>query len=182
MCSYADDVKPGISKMEEFYLVDEACGMLERASGVKLHRDPSAGKVKFPALGKWKKTLKQEDLPFQYITLSDHLDFVGIELCPSYQQTRSVNGTTLQEKVQKTTGPWLAGRFMPLTMRPHSISTYALSKVWFKCCSINLRVQDIDRINHFEKMWLYKDCLEKPSELVLYRNAQAARRPQASSR
>ena len=45
--AYADDVKPSITSMQEFHLVDQACSLLERASGVKLHRDPSAGKVKF---------------------------------------------------------------------------------------------------------------------------------------
>ena len=41
--AYADDVKPSITSMQEFYLVDNACALLERASGVKLHRDPAAG-------------------------------------------------------------------------------------------------------------------------------------------
>ena len=41
--AFADDVNPAITTMEEFYLVDNACALLERASGVKLHRDPSAG-------------------------------------------------------------------------------------------------------------------------------------------
>ena len=52
--AYADDVKPAITSMHEFFLVDQACALLERASGVKLHRDPSAGKVKFLALGRWR--------------------------------------------------------------------------------------------------------------------------------
>ena len=62
---------------------------------------------------------------------------------------------------------------MPLTLRPFSANTYALSKVWFKCSSVNLRNQDIDSINSQVKSWLYQDCLEKPSELVLYRNTEA---------
>ena len=78
--AYADDVKPSITCMQEFYLVDRACSLLERVSGVKLHRDPAAGKVKFLALGRWRGTLTQEDLPHQYVLLSDHLDFVGVEL------------------------------------------------------------------------------------------------------
>ena len=57
--AYADDVKPSITSMEEFHLVDKACSILEKASGVKLHRDPSAGKVKFLALGGWHDTFVQ---------------------------------------------------------------------------------------------------------------------------
>ena len=170
--AYADDVKPSITSMQEFNLVDHACSLLERASGVKLHRDPSAGKVKFLPLGRWKGSLTQEDLPHQYVQLSDHLDFVGVELRSTFQQTRKVNGDQLQSKVKNTVGPWKAGRFMPLVLRPFSANNYALSKVWFKCSSVNLRNQDIDFINSQVKSWLYQDCLEKPSELVLYRDSQ----------
>ena len=84
--AYADDVKPSITSMHEFHLVDKACSLLERASGVKLHRDPSAGKVKFLPLGRWKGSLTQEDLPHQYVVLYDHLDFVEVELRATFQQ------------------------------------------------------------------------------------------------
>ena len=46
LVAYADDVKPSITSMQEFLLVDRACSLLERASGVKLHRDPTVGKVR----------------------------------------------------------------------------------------------------------------------------------------
>ena len=169
LVAYADDVKPGISSMQEFMLVDQACCLIERASGVKLHRDPAARKVKFLALGRWKGTLTQEDLPFQYIKLSDHLDFVGVELRSTFIQTRKCNGDQLQARVQNTIGPWRSGKFMPLTLRPYSANTFVLSKVWFKCSSLNLRLQDISTINSSVKSWLYQDCLEKPSELVMFR-------------
>ena len=171
LIAYADDVKPSITSMAEFILVDNGCMMLEKASGVKLHRNPAVGKVKFLALGKWQGVLQQEHIPFNYIKLSDHLDFLGVELRSTYTQTRKANGDQLQTRIRNTIGPWKAGRFMPLTMRPYSANTYALSKVWFKCYCINLRVQDIDFINSQVKSWIYQDCLEKPSELVLYRNS-----------
>ena len=169
--AYADDVKPGITSMQEFLLVDRACALLERASGVKLHRDPSAGKVKFLALGRWRGTLSQEDIP-QFIRLSDHLDFLGVELRATFTQTRKVNGEQLQTRVSNTIGPWKSGKFMPLTLRPFSANTYVLAKVWFKCSSMNLRVQDITGINSQVKSWMYQDCFEKPNELVLYRDAK----------
>ena len=150
--------------------MDNACSLLEKASGVKLHRDPSTEKVKFLPLGRWCGTLTQEDLPHQYIKLSDHLDFVGVELRASFIQTRKVNGEQLQNRVKNVVGPWRAGRFMSLTLRPFSVNVYALSKVWFKCSCVNLRSQDIIFINKQVKSWLYQDCLEKPSELVLYRD------------
>ena len=64
-----------------------------------------------------------------------------IELIATYQQTRKVNGDQLQSRFNNTVGPWKAGRFMPLTLRPFSANNYALSKVWFKCSSINLSNQ-----------------------------------------
>ena len=168
--AYADDVKPSICSMDEFSLVNEGCSLLEKASGVKLHRDPDVGKVKFLPLGKWRGTLRQEDLPFQYIRLSDHLDFLGVELRATYTQTRKANGEQLQQKIKTVVGSWKAGRFMPLILRPHTINCFGLSKMWFKCSSINLREQDITYINGQVKSWLYQDCLEKPCELTLYRN------------
>ena len=61
---------------------------------------------------------------------------------------------------------------MPLTLRPYTANNYASSKVWFKCSSMNLRVQDITSITRQVKSWLYQDCLEKPNELVLYRSSE----------
>ena len=169
--AYADDVKPAITSMHEFDMVDTACKLLERAAGVKLHRDPASEKVKFLPLGRWRGTLSQEDLPnhCQYITLSDHLDFVGVELRATFAKTRKVNGDQLVSRIKNTLGPWKSGKFMPLTMRPFSANTYALSKVWFKCSSINLRVCDYTAITSQVKQWMYQDMFYKPSELVLYR-------------
>ena len=58
---------------------------------------------------------------------------------------------------------------MALTDRPHSLNTYCLSKVWFRCSSINLRVCDLTKISSNIKSWLFADQLEKPEEVVLYR-------------
>ena len=155
--------------MNEFTVVDRGSSLFEAASGCKLHRDPASGKVKFLPLGRWKGTLTREDLPMNYIVLSDHLDMVGVKLLATYQKTRKVNCDELVDKVKNTTGAWKAGKFMPLTCRAHSVNTYCLSKTLFKCSSINLRVGDVAKISSHVKSWLYADQLEKPEELVLYR-------------
>ena len=64
---YFDDCKPAITKMEEFLLVDRACKLFELSSGCKLHRDPASNKCKFLALGRWKGTLEQADIPLPFI-------------------------------------------------------------------------------------------------------------------
>ena len=173
LVSYADDVKPAITCMNEFSVVDSACTLLEKASGVKLHRDPSTEKVKFLPLGRWRGVLTQEDIPHQYIRLSDYLDFVGVELRANYIQTRKANGDLLQARIKNTVGPWKAGRFMPLIQRAYSVNSYALSRVWFKCNVVNLRVQDLNYITSQIKSWMYQDLLIKPSELVLFRRTRS---------
>ena len=80
MVGYANDVKPAVTSTEECTLIDNAMALFENASGCKLHRDPASKKCKFLPLAKWKTTLKQEDIPCPYITLTDELETVGVEL------------------------------------------------------------------------------------------------------
>ena len=171
--SYADDLKPAISTMEEFTLVNKASALFEAASGCRLHRDPASQKCKFLPLGRWRRTLQQEDLPLtcQYMIISDHLDMVGVQLQATWTQTRKCNGDIVQQRVSNTINSWRAGKFMPLSMRPWSINSYVLSKVWFKCGTVDLRVSDINAINSSVKSWLYADLLEKPSEAIMCRPA-----------
>ena len=48
---YADDLKPAVTNIQEFSIVDHASELFEKSSGCKLHRDPESGKCKFLALG-----------------------------------------------------------------------------------------------------------------------------------
>ena len=168
---YADDVKPAVTKVEEFILIDNAMALFERASGCKLHRDPESKKCKFLPLAKWKGTLKQEDIPCPYMTLTDELEMVGVELRGTWTQTRKANGDAIQKRVSNKTNLWKGGKFMPLSMRSWSINTYGLSKVWFKTHSVDLRVLDITNINKAVKSWLYADMLFKPEEMIMVRPA-----------
>ena len=96
---------------------------------------------------------------------------VGVELRATWTQTRKANGDMVQQRVANTTNSWKAGKFMPLTMRPWSINSYVLSKVWFKCGTVDLRVADISAVTSSVKSWLYADVFEKPSEGVMCRPA-----------
>ena len=55
---YADDVKPAITSMAEFLVVDKAMELFEKASGCRLHPNPSTKKCKFLPLAKWRGTLQ----------------------------------------------------------------------------------------------------------------------------
>ena len=61
---------------------------------------------------------------------------------------------------------------MNLTNMPGSLNNYALTKVWYKCHTVDLRVCDIDSITSKVKSWLLQDQLEKPAEMVLHRPIQ----------
>ena len=114
---YADDVKPAVTGMDEFGLVDRAMSLFEKASGCQLHRDPATKKCKFLPLARWKGTLRQEDIPCAYMSLSDHLEMLGVELRSTWTQTRKANGDALQEKVDNIIKLWRSRKFMNLTMR-----------------------------------------------------------------
>ena len=165
---YADDSKPAITTMEEFTLVDKALSLFENASGCKVHRDPNNMKCKFLPLGRWRNTLQQSDIPCDYMTLSDHLDMVGVTLMASWTKTRKVNGDALQKRVENTIRPWKAGKFMPVTQRGWSLNSYALSKIWFRSRCVDLRVCDIKKMTSSVKSWLYQDMFAKPEEMVIH--------------
>ena len=166
---YADDIKPAITCMNEFSLVDRAMFLFEQTSGCCLHRDPASKKCKFLLLARWRVTLEQTDIPCSYMTVSDHLDMLGVELRATWVQTRKANGDEIQSRVDRTTRQWRSGKFMNLTLRSWSLNSYCLPKVWFRTHCMDLRQQDINKILSSVKSWLYADQLLKPEEAVMFR-------------
>ena len=81
-------------------------------------------------------------------------------------------GDILQDRAKKTIGPWRTGRFMMLNLRPHSVNTYAISKLMYRCNTIDLRVADINAFNKTIKAFLYADMIESPGELTLHRDIE----------
>ena len=167
---YADDLKPVIKSMAEFVMIDKVVGVFESASGCAIHRDPTQDKCKVLLLGGWKR-LQQDDIPINYIRISDHLDMLGFTLMATFTKTRKANGDAVQSKFRSTIGPWRAGRFMALTLRSPSLNTYALPKIWFKSHSMEYRAGDVSFFNKQMQSWLFADMLEKPTDLVKYRSA-----------
>ena len=167
--AFCDDVKPAICNIQEFHIADRGASLFEQAAGTRLHRDPLSQKCKFLPLGKWRRTLKQEDIPTPYMRLTDTLDMVGVQLCDLWSTTRRKNGDILQQRIKNLIGSWRTGKFMPLCLRPYSSNTFALSKVWFRCSTVNLRESDFTAINTSIKKWLYADLLLKPEEIALFR-------------
>ena len=169
LTAYCDDLKPAITDIYEFHLVERVMTIFEQSSGCKMHRDPASKKCKFLPLSKW-KSLPQADIPFDFFTLSDHLDFLGVTLKATTLATRQANGDILQEKIRKTIGPWKGGRFMELNLRPHSINCYALSKLQYRFNVIDPRVGDTKYFLSQSKNFIYADLLEVPEEKILHRD------------
>jgi hypothetical protein len=97
---YADDVKPAVTTMAEFALVDHAVSLFEKSSGNQLHRDPVSGKCKVLPLGRWRNSLQQEDIGLPHLKITDRLSMVGVELTASWQSTRKVNMDEVQTRFQ----------------------------------------------------------------------------------
>ena len=144
----------------------------EKSSGCRLHRNPATEKCKVMVMGRWKGTLQQEDIPLPYLKLTDHLDYLGCKLYATYSATRKENGDILKKKVKDQLAGWKAGKFLPLTSRPWSLNTYCLSKLWYKTGCIDLRIGDSNTITSSVKGWLYQDLLQKPQEMMAYRQVE----------
>ena len=54
--------------------------LFEMSSGCKMHTTAISQKCKFLALGKWKDKMTQGMIPHSFFSLSDHLDFLGVQL------------------------------------------------------------------------------------------------------
>ena len=52
---------------------------------------------------------------------------------------------------------------------PYKQKTYAFSKIWFKCHTVDLWATDITSLTSKAKSWLFQDMLEKPEPMILYR-------------
>ena len=172
LVAYADDVKPAITTMEEFGLVDRAMAWFENASGCRLHRNPSSGKCKFLPLARWRGTLQQEDIP-SYMTISSHIDMLGVQLTALSSTTLKQNGDISVQRAENTTRQWRTGKNMPLSMRSWSLNTYCLSKIWYKTKSVPLGKCQISKIVSAIKKWIYQDLFIKPEEQILFRSRAA---------
>ena len=57
-------------------------------------------------------------------------------------------------------------------MRPWSINSYCLPRLWYRSGCLDLRVGDSDAIASSVKSWLFQDMLEKPQEMITYRSVE----------
>ena len=109
-------------------------------------------------------------IPHNFFSLSGHLDFLGVTLKPTYYLTRGINGDALRERINRVVGPWRGGRFMSLSLRPHSTNLYAFSKLLYRCNTIVPRVSDLQYFNSTAKRFIYADLLLNPNKLILFRD------------
>ena len=77
------------------------------------------------------------------MTISDHLEMIGVELRATWNQTRRVNGEIVQKRVADTTKLWKTGKHMNLSIRCFSLNVFCFSKIWFRTHTVDLREVDI---------------------------------------
>ena len=171
LAGYIDDIKTSISNREEFHTLDNALHLFEEASGCRLHRDPKSGKCNLLTLGQW-TGWKQEDIPLNYMKLTDNLNFLGVQLAKNASTTRSINGEVLTERVKSKIASFKAGRFSPLVCRPYAANTYIMSKICYRAAVFDLRCKDLKSIQSSVKSWISQDLLMKPKETILHRAAE----------
>ena len=143
---------------------------LQYCSILKKPTDINSGKVKFLPLGRWRGTLQPDDLPVNYIKISEHLDMLGVKIKATYAQTKRINCDEMYDKLSNLTRVWKSGRYMPLSMRSWSLNSFALPLLWYKAHCIDMREGDYSRLTSCVKSWLYADMLEKPEELLMVRD------------
>ena len=76
------------------------------------------------------------------------------------------------QRVRDSTNAFKAGRFMPLTTQPWVTNIYLMSRINYRSCALNLRQQDIQKIQAATKSWVTQGYLLKPNEVLLYRNPE----------
>ena len=74
------------------------------------------------------------------------MDILGVKLYARYASTRAENGEILVKKVSDIINRWKSGKFLPLTDRPKSVNTFALSKLWYRAAAIDFKNGDIEKI------------------------------------
>ena len=164
---YCDYIKPAVTSIKELHIIDQGARLFENASGCCLHQDPKSDKCKILLLGGW-SDLHQDQIPLDYLKISDHLDMLGVVIYKNHITTRQKNGEIIQQIVKNKTDSWKSGKFLPLSARPYSLNSYVLSKVWYRTACIDVKVGDMEKTTSSMKSWLYQDKLLKPEELLLY--------------
>ena len=122
LLGFVDDIKTFLSSMEEFETVDRVMKKFEKASGSQLHRDPTTKKCQAMGIGKYKE-LKQSDIPVDYISLVEEINFLGVTIAKTTCKSRTLNGELLLEKTTKSINSFKAGRNMPMTSKPFAANT-----------------------------------------------------------
>ena len=57
---------------------------------------------------------------------------------------------------------------MAFNLCPHSVNTYAISKLMYRCNTIDLIISYLNYLTLSAKSFIYIDHLERPEELILY--------------
>ena len=115
---YADDVKSVIKTKEEVERVLAEFDTLRAASGLRVHKDKSAGKVTLVCSGGWKKSMRQEDIASNFVLLRPSATFIGFDVAGKCTEMTRLNNRSISDKVNQISNKWRArGQGIYMTLR-----------------------------------------------------------------
>ena len=165
---FVDDVKGVITSVQEFNTLDNTLRSFELATGSKLHRNANSRKCNCLTLGRWSRW-SQADSPLDYMSVVSEINFLGITLTRSSGKTRAANGQELVGRVQRKLNIYKSGRHSPLICKPYTANIFLLSKISYRSGVTCLKASDIQKMQTALKQWICQELLQKPSEVLLYR-------------
>ena len=81
---------------------------LRAASGLRVHKDKSAGKVTLVCSGGWKKNVRQEDIASNFVLLRPSATFIGFDVAGTCTEMTRLNNRSISEKVNQISNKWRA--------------------------------------------------------------------------
>ena len=92
LTAFCDDLKPAVTSIYEFRLVERVMKIFELSSGCKMHRSKESEKCKCLPLSVWRKNTAARRYSFRLFHLVRTSWFLGVTLKATCAATRTVNG------------------------------------------------------------------------------------------
>ena len=153
---FVDDACPVVTTREEFFIVDSCLKFFELSSGCKFHRNPTTQKCKITLFGSWKRRFKQDNIPLQFLQITDHLEISSVKLYENWRTSQRENGLKIVQKIKLVADRWKGGRFYDFLLRPHNVNTYLFSNIWYVASVIDLQLGHLDDIQKKGNQYIFR--------------------------
>ena len=148
--AYVDDAEIFITSDEEFEIVDRVVRKFERMSGAILNR---SSKSKVMGLGEWKG---RSSWPLRWLKTEDELKVFSFIIVPEYKEIVQMNWAEQLSKFRSTLYSWSQRALYTLSERAEVLSTFALSRLWYRAQVLPLTDFWAGRIESELRRFLWK--------------------------